>query len=82
MSGNERSRDCGRRRVLLARHGRRLVSDRVLFIQYADAIHNALMNGRRRLEPDNYRDLLAYVARLVAEESTRLLAEAWEREDA
>jgi hypothetical protein len=58
------------------------VSDRELFIQYADAIYNALMNGRRRLEPCHYEDLVAYVARLVSEESARLFVEAWERGEA
>jgi hypothetical protein len=58
------------------------MSDRVLFTIYADEIHAAVMHGRRRLEPDHYQDLLAYMARLVAEESARLLAEAWERDEA
>jgi hypothetical protein len=58
------------------------VSDRELFIIYADEIHAAVMHGRRRLEPDHYQDLLAYVARIVAEESARLFAEAWERDEA
>jgi hypothetical protein len=58
------------------------MSDRLLFTIYADEIHAALMHGRRRLDPEHYEDLLAYLARIVAEESARLFAEAWERDEA